>query len=65
MGMESVDDDQKPYSDDEKDGLELWDILSQEIPEDQEVTQSKDCILIATIMLCMLCYAKNQYFNIL
>ncbi len=64
-GMKSVDDDQELYSDNEEDRLELGDAPPQEIPEDQEVTQGRNCTLIATVALCILCYAKNQHFNIL
>ncbi len=60
-----MDNDQKLHSNDEKDRLKLRDVLSQEIPEDQEVTRGRDCILIATVALCMLYYAKNQHFYIL
>ena len=34
IGIESMDDDQELYSEDEKDGLKLEDLLPQEIPED-------------------------------
>ncbi len=64
-GIESVDDDQELHSDDEEDGLELGDAPLQEIPEDQEVTRGRDRILIATVALCMLCYAKNPRSNLL
>ncbi len=60
-----MDDDQELHSDDEEDRLELEDIPPQEISEDQEVTRGRDHILIATVTLCMLCYAKNQRSNIL
>ncbi len=63
--IESVDDDQELYSNDEEDGLKLGDTLLQEVPEDQEVICSRDFILIATVALCMLCYIKNQRSNIL
>ena len=65
MGMESVDDNQELYSDDEEDELELEDAPTQEIPEDQEVTWGRDRILIATVALGILCYAKYQRSNIL
>lgn len=64
--IESVDDDQAlDFNDEGEDKVELGDALPQEIPEDQEVTQSRDRILIATVLLCMLCYAKNQRLHIL
>lgn len=45
--------------------MELGNALPQEIPKDQEVIRDKNCILIVTIAICILCYAKNQRFNIL
>ena len=54
-----MDDNQKLHSDDEENRLDLEDILPQKIPEDQEVIWDKDHILIATVALCILCYAKN------
>ncbi|MCJ1346581.1 hypothetical protein MMC31_004799 [Peltigera leucophlebia] len=65
-GIERVDDKQALDSnDEEEDGIKLGDALPQEIPEDQEVTHGRDRILIATVLLCMLCYARNQQSNIL
>lgn len=55
----------KTYFDNEEDRLELEDALPQKIPEDENVTQGKDYILIAIIAFCILCYTKNQRFNIL
>lgn len=64
-GMESVDNNQKLHSNDEKDRLKLGDAPPQKIPENQEVTRDRDRILIATVALCILCYAKNLCSNIL
>lgn len=59
-GIESVNDDQALNSNDKKeDRVELGDVLPQEIWKDQEITYGKDCILIATVSLYMLCYARN------
>ncbi len=57
--METIDDNQKLYSYDEENGLELEDVPPQEILEDQEVTRGKDHILIDTVALYRLYYAKN------
>ncbi len=59
MRMENVDDNQELHSDDKEDRLELGNTPSQEIPEDQKVNRGKNRILIATIALCMLFFAKN------
>lgn len=60
-----MDDNQKFHFNNKKDRWELEDVPLWEILEDQEVNQDRDCIFIATIAFCMLCYAKNQYSNIL
>lgn len=49
----------------EEDRVELGNVLPQEIPEDQEVTYDRDHILIATVLLYMLYYTRNQRSNIL
>lgn len=65
-GIENVDNNQALDSNDEKeDRVELKDALPQKIPKDQEVTHGRDYILIATVSLCILCYARNQRSNIL
>lgn len=64
--IKNVDNNQALDSNDEKeDRVELKNALPQKIPKDQEVTHSRDYILIATVSLCMLCYARNQRSNIL
>lgn len=57
--MESLDDNQDLYSNNEENRLELGDILLQKIPKDQKVSNGKDCILIVIVVFCMLCYTKN------
>lgn len=60
INVESIDDNQTFNSNDKKeDKIELGDIMFQKILKNQEVTYNKDYILIATILLYMLCYAKN------
>lgn len=64
--IESIDDNQVfDSNDEEEDRVELGNTLPQEILEDQKVTNSRDCILIATVFLCILYYARNQHLNIL
>ena len=53
------------FNDKEGDRVELGDLLPQKIPENQKVIYDRDRILIATILLCMLCYTRNQRPNIL
>lgn len=65
MAIKSIDNNQELYFNDKEDRLELGDVPPQNIPKYQEVTWDKDCILIAIVIICMLCYAKNYCSNIL
>lgn len=65
ISIESIKNDQKFQSNNKEDRLKLKDMPPQKIPQDQQVTCSKNYILIVTVLLYMLYYAKNQYFNIL
>lgn len=53
------------FNDEKEDRMELRNILPQKIPKDQKVTYGRNCILIAMVLLCILCYTRNQYSNIL
>lgn len=64
-GIKSVDDDQAlDFNDKEENRVELEDVLSQKILKDREVTHGRDCILIATVLLYILYYTRNQPSNI-
>ena len=63
--MKSEDDNQELHSNNKENPLELGDILPQEILEDQKVTRGKNCIKLAIIAFCKLCYTQNQCSNIL
>lgn len=60
-----MDDNQELYFNDNENRLKLRDTQPQEIPEDQEINQGRDHILIVTVVLSILCYPKNQCSNIL
>lgn len=60
-----MEDNQQLYVYDKKDGLELKDILFRPISEYQKILQGKNHILIATVAFYILCYTKNQRFNIM
>lgn len=53
------------FNNKKEDGVKLEDILLQKIPKDQKVTHGRYYILIAMVILFILCYARNQYSNIL
>lgn len=64
--IESVNDHQVLYSNDKKeDGVKLRNALPPKIAENLEVTQSRNYIPIAIILLYMLCYATDQHSDVL
>lgn len=59
-GIKSIDDNQIfDFNNKKEDKVELEDALPQEILKNQKINYNRDYILIATVLLYMLCYAKN------